>query len=53
MLNSGVASSFIVKPKITKLLHPSPIFPVTVLLAHLKFIIMPFMLEFMQKANMW
>ena len=41
MLNSGVTSSFTFKPKITRLLYPSPIFPVAVLLTNLNFTIVP------------
>ena len=41
MLNSGVTLSFTFKLKVTRLLHPSPIFPVAVLLTNLSFIIMP------------
>ena len=41
MLNSGVMSSFTFKPKVTRLLYPSPIFPIAVLLTNLNFIIVP------------
>ena len=39
ILNSGVTSSIAFKPKITRPLHPSPIFPVTVLLVKLSLVI--------------
>ena len=41
ILNSGVTSSFAFKPKITRLLHPLPIFSVVIMLAKLSLVIMP------------
>ena len=49
MLNSGVTSSFTFKPKNTRLLYPSPIFPVAVLLTNLNFIIVPLQLNSLEE----
>ena len=38
ILNSGVTSSFTFKPKLTRLLHPLPIFLVVILFAKLSLI---------------